>query len=569
MNTQNMFKVVLAALLGAASICQADEGTWTRKADMPTARSGLSASVVDGKIYAIGGGAPVTTVEQYNPTTDTWTRKANMRIPRVFFSTSVVNGKIYAIGGYGSGGTFLSSLEEYDPSTNSWTIKAHMSVARKFFTSSVADGKIYVMGGKDPSGGTTPIVEEYDPTTDTWTRKADMPTGRGNLSCSTVNGIIYAIGGGRSQGGAAEGTVEAYDPSTDTWAIKASMPTARGFFSTCVVNGKIFAIGGCRDPYNSSELSSVEMYDPATDAWTIMDDMPTARKALASAAVGEKIYAIGGQPVAGWGAALSTVEEYQLTPPPTDFNGDGLVDINDLLRLIESWGQNDPTVDIAPQPFGDGIVDVLDVELLMSYWGQPVDDPTLIAHWALDEAEGNIAVDSVSEDGYSDGYVFGDPVWQPAGGQANGAIQLDGVDDYIITSPVLNPATGPFSALVWIRGGTAGQAVISEPGCANWLSADPIGGFLMTEIRSGSRFGAPLQSETTITDGHWHRLGFVWDGANRILYVDDVQVAEDTQEGLESSNGGLYLGTGKLMTPGTYFSGLIDDLRIYNRAVSP
>jgi hypothetical protein len=46
-------------------------------------------------------------------------------------------------------------------------------------------------------------------------------------------------------------------------------------------------------------------------------------------------------------------------------------------------------------------------------------------------------------------------------------------------------------------------------------------------------------------------------------------VAEDTQNGLEASAGGLYIGTGKAMQPGTYFSGLIDDIRIYNRAVKP
>jgi hypothetical protein len=64
-------------------------------------------------------------------------------------------------------------------------------------------------------------------------------------------------------------------------------------------------------------------------------------------------------------------------------------------------------------------------------------------------------------------------------------------------------------------------------------------------------------------------IGLVWDGSNRKLYVDGVAVAEDTQQGLEGSQMGLYIGTGKAMEPGTYFSGLIDDIRIYNRAVSP
>ena len=90
MNTRHVNKVIVVAVLsGVSSMSSVAEGAWMRKADMPTPRAGLSASVVDGKIYAIGGGAPVTTVEQYDPVTDTWTEKANMRVPRVFFSTCV------------------------------------------------------------------------------------------------------------------------------------------------------------------------------------------------------------------------------------------------------------------------------------------------------------------------------------------------------------------------------------------------------------------------------------------------------------------------------------------------
>jgi hypothetical protein len=79
----------------------------------------------------------------------------------------------------------------------------------------------------------------------------------------------------------------------------------------------------------------------------------------------------------------------------------------------------------------------------------------------------------------------------------------------------------------------------------------------------------PLISEYVITDGQWHRIGFVWDGVNRALYVDDVLVAEDVQANLQGSGGGLYIGAGKAMESGTYWSGVIDDVRIYNRAVKP
>ena len=95
--------------------------------------------------------------------------------------------------------------------------------------------------------------------------------------------------------------------------------------------------------------------------------------------------------------------------------------------------------------------------------------------------------------------------------------------------------------------------------CQQWL----------TELISAGRAATLLQSQAVTTDGNWHRIGSVWDGLCRTLYVDGVAVAEDAQDGLKNAGNGLYIGTGKAMAPGTYFSGLIDDVRIYNRAVSP
>jgi hypothetical protein len=64
----------------------------------------------------------------------------------------------------------------------------------------------------------------------------------------------------------------------------------------------------------------------------------------------------------------------------------------------------------------------------------------------------------------------------------------------------------------------------------------------------------------------------VWDGAFRILYVDDVEVARDATSlsGLESAaEDGLYIGASQNLQRGIFFSGMIDDVRIYNRAITP
>jgi len=246
--------------------------------------------------------------------------------------------------------------------------------------------------------------------------------------------------------------------------------------------------------------------------------------------------------------------------PVVDLNGDGIVDAGDMCVMVDHWGTDNSLCDIGPMPWGDGVVDVQDLIVLAEHLFEG-----LVAYWKLDETEGIFAADSTGD---NDAVVLGGIEWQPSGGQINGALKLDGVSGYAIADFVLNPANGPFSIFVWIKGGVPGQAIISQQIVANWLATDENGN-LVTELKSSDLLAGPLNSDTVITDGQWHRIGLVWDGSNRILCVDGVKVAEDAQHGLEGSQMGLYIGVDKNFTTGTFFSGLIDDIRIYNRAVSP
>jgi N-acetylneuraminic acid mutarotase len=482
-------------------------------------------------------------------------------------ATSVVNGRIYYMGGrLGANGANISSVIQYDPTADAWATKANtMPTPRTWLSSSVVGGKIYAIGGAvDLWGAPLSTVEEYDPATDTWTRKADMPTARLCVSTSAVNGKIYAIGGSAGGGQWYQGltTVEEYDPATDTWTTKADMPTGRTYFSTCAMNGKIYAIGGVKSG-DVDNLSSVEEYDPPTDTWTRKADMPTAKSRLATSEVDGRIYAIG-----GWagGGVTSTVEEYDLTPPPPDYNGNGIVDFADMCILVAYWHTNDPLCDIGPWPFGDdGIVDIRDLYVFTEYW---LADVGLIAHWKLDETEGYIAHGDL---GNHDGTLAGEPPWQPAEGAVDGALAFDGTDDLIYVPFVLDPSDGAFSVFMWVKTNSVDKAIVSQRGThgVNWLAIDGAGR-LATELQGSGRGAAPLPPGTVITDNQWHRVGFTWDGEYRKLYVDDVEVSKDTSpQDVTGADGGLHIGADKTPNAGSFFSGLADDIRVYDRAVEP
>ncbi len=249
-----------------------------------------------------------------------------------------------------------------------------------------------------------------------------------------------------------------------------------------------------------------------------------------------------------------------------DFNGDGIINSSDMCIMVDHWHTDDSMCDIAPLPLGDGFVDVQDLVMLGELLFEEVIDRTLVAHWALDETEGMLVADSAGD---RSGYAVGDPVWRPDAGQVNGALEFDGINDLISAPAPLKPGDGPFSVLAWIKGGAPGQAIISEPGGPDWLSLDPLTGYLMTGLTTYGRSGGPLSSETAVDDGNWHRISLVWDGSYRTLYVDGIAVAEDIHDDLDNPGKGLYIGTGDPMAPDTFFSGLIDDVRIYNRAVKP
>lgn len=204
--------------------------TWdTTKAPMPTARMGLGTSVLDGKIYAIGGmlsgkgfwRGMRDTVEIYDPATDSWSTGASMPTGRVWFTTSVVDGKIYAIGGALENKEAVSTVEMYDPIANTWETKTPMPTARFLHSAAVVDGIIYIIGGGSFDGDKEGfVVESYDPVTDTWKSNANIPVYRA-ITCAAVSDRkIYLFGGGGlnvflNPHNHGEKTVYVYDPSKD------------------------------------------------------------------------------------------------------------------------------------------------------------------------------------------------------------------------------------------------------------------------------------------------------------------------------------------------------------------
>lgn len=232
--------------------------SWTQVADKPGSAVENPAAVAhNGMIYTFGGSVlpfsgAVNEAYRYNPGTNTWTAIAPMPTARGGIRAEVINGKIYIAGGMDASGNSVGILEIYDPATDTWASGSSMNELRDNAGTAVIDGKLYVVGGRERLGsgvtinGTKNTAEVYDPATNVWTPISSMPTGRRTMVVGTINGKIQVVGGEYNNADAdfIFRVNEEYDPLTDTWSSLPTPPNPRHGAAFTTINDVLYVSGG-------------------------------------------------------------------------------------------------------------------------------------------------------------------------------------------------------------------------------------------------------------------------------------------------------------------------------------
>ena len=110
---------------------------------------------LDGKIYFSSGGfsgGGINVFERLDPAKNQWETLTQMSTTRFGATATVLNGKLYVIGGLD-----FSSMEIYDPQTGKWSTGVDLpTVVGNGACAITHQGKIYVIGGAS-MGSPTPI----------------------------------------------------------------------------------------------------------------------------------------------------------------------------------------------------------------------------------------------------------------------------------------------------------------------------------------------------------------------------------------------------------------------------
>jgi hypothetical protein len=180
----------------------------------------------------------------------------------------------------------------------------------------------------------------------------------------------------------------------------------------------------------------------------------------------------------------------------------------------------------------------------------------LIGYWKFDETAGTTASDSSGRS--NTGTLVSGPAWISSG-KVNGALSFDGVNDYVSLSSQSLPSAFTLSAWVWAHvAGNDEQTLFSVRNRQFYLSSN-VYSFWNNGSAGSSSFGV-------VPSGSWQHITYTYDGVTLRGFLNAVQSATAVTAAISTGIGIPRIGSHD--SGGNYFSGLLDEIRLYNRALS-
>ncbi|MFA6603216.1 MAG: kelch repeat-containing protein [Patescibacteria group bacterium] len=283
-------------------------GYWLLARPMPTARVGLAATQINGRIYAIGGvdrwGQTVKTVEVFDTFTNSWSAAPGLPVPLHRAAAVAQGGLVYVIGGLqGAALKPTDGLYIYDPKTSSWTAGPAIPQLIGGALAIATDDQIHVFGGRNSFGSLgTHFV--FDILAGQWSKADDMISVREGMAGDEFGGHIYLAAGRSGSRALNLGTFESFDLAAEQWDALEALPTPRGNLGAAYVKGRLYVFGG---EGMSSALDQIEAYDAGRHVWQSVGRLPVPLQGFGTASINDRVYIIGGGRRPGWSVSDLTL----------------------------------------------------------------------------------------------------------------------------------------------------------------------------------------------------------------------------------------------------------------------
>jgi hypothetical protein len=150
--------------------------------------------------------------------------------------------------------------------------------------------------------------------------------------------------------------------------------------------------------------------------------------------------------------------------------------------------------------------------------------------------------------------------WVVSGGKV--ALDFDGTDDYVLL-PSINATIWTLSTWIRIRAYPSSFGrIFAQLGYQAEFALDGSGVLNYYGGAGWTAFGGVLSTDV------WQNVAFSFDGSLVKAYLNGSQTGS-TYSGGQQMSGVSYISESQLFSPGDAFNGQQDDIRIYNRSLSP
>ncbi|MHC4116094.1 MAG: LamG-like jellyroll fold domain-containing protein [Planctomycetota bacterium] len=196
-----------------------------------------------------------------------------------------------------------------------------------------------------------------------------------------------------------------------------------------------------------------------------------------------------------------------------------------------------------------------------------VTDPNLIGWWKFDEGAGTVALDMSGHGNH--GELRGDPEWIE--GQDGGALDFDGIGDFVFTGKSASDlgieADKPKSVAAWVYTRSFNSGGIFDVGARSGgqdFCLRTLGG--VNDWRTQYWGGANDHDFTLTSQNVWVHFTLVYSGTQSTVYANGASVSSEPRT-LNTSTANPF----QIACYGwqaNYFDGIIDDVRLYNKALT-
>ena len=200
----------------------------------------------------------------------------------------------------------------------------------------------------------------------------------------------------------------------------------------------------------------------------------------------------------------------------------------------------------------------------------------LVGAWSFNDGAGTSAADASGNGRVG---TVRQAVWTP-NGKYGSALSFDGINDWVTVADhaSLDLTTG-MTLEAWVRPGAMSgweTVVIKERGAGDYAYAlyahdgAPLDGGAPVPSGNVRAGGArqTLRGTTELPAGTWSHIATTYDGSTQRVFVNGVEVASRPQSGPIAVSAGVLRIGGNNSWTGEFFQGEIDEVRVYNRALS-